>query len=138
MKLMELNRQKIDLTPIKIFLYLIAIYIAYMTSLAAAAITELTLDRRSDAIVTSELKSCPVPYSADYCSKEDALKSCQTSESSWPPILNKHSLHNYSIEPICPAKNTSANHDSYSAGQSKLNPLKTNCCGGDSGPLPKL
>lgn len=77
MKFMELNRHTFDLTPIKVFISLIAIYIACLTSIASAAITAPTFDRKIDSILTTDLKSCPVPYSAEYCSKEDAF-SCRS------------------------------------------------------------
>lgn len=112
MKFMELIQQRIDLTPIKVFLSLIAIYIACMTSIASAAITTPTFDRKVDSVFTTDLKSCPVPYSAEYCSKEDAFNSCQSSEASWLPILNKYTLQSHTMKPFCPLKTPSTNQES--------------------------
>ena len=104
MKFMEFNRCRVDLTPIKVFISIIAVYIACMTSIASAAITTPTFDRKIDSVFANDLKSCPVPYSVEYCSKEDALNSCQSSEPSWLPILNKYTLQSHTMKPFCPFK----------------------------------
>lgn len=106
------DKFKIDLTPIKIFLSIAAIYFACITSVASAVPRVSTYEPSFESLLTSDLKSCPVPYSAEYCSS-GAVGKCET-ESFWPQVLNKYSWQNTSSRPICPHSNASKNQNSES------------------------
>jgi hypothetical protein len=109
---MRTDRSRIDLTPITVFLSLVAIYVALVTSSASAAVMSPTFDTKFDSIIMTDLKSCPVPYSTDYCLNQESFNSCSPSESSWLPGLNKYSLQQQTIKPSCPLNSTSTNQES--------------------------
>lgn len=106
------DKFKIDLTPIKVFVSIIAIYSACMTSIASAATRVHSLEPTVGSLLTSELKSCPVPYSTDYCRTEGVGK-CDP-KSVWSQVLGRYSWQNTSVQPMCSYLTTSRDQNSES------------------------
>lgn len=106
------SKFKMDFTPIKMFLSIAAIYLAFMTSPASAATRTPLFEPSMGSLLTSDLKSCPVPYSTEYC-RIEGVDSCKF-ESFWPQVLNKYSWQNSSERQMCPYSNTSNNQNSES------------------------
>ena len=106
------DKFKFDLTPIKVLFSIVAIYFACMTSVASAVPRLPSFEPSFESLLASDLKSCPVPYSAEYC-KSGTVGKCE-SESFWPQVFNKYSWQNTSSRPICPYSNSSKNQNSES------------------------
>lgn len=106
------DKIKFDLTPIKIFLSIAAIYLACMTSIASVMPKVSTLEPSFEPLMASDLNSCPVPYSTESCSS-GTIGKCET-ESLWPQVLNRYSWQNTSSRPICPHSNASKSQNSES------------------------
>ena len=102
----------VDLNPIKIFLSLAAIYFACMTSVASGVPNISTYDPAFGSQLDGDLKSCPVPFTAEYCNRGTGGK-CGT-ESFWPQVLYKYSWQNTVSRSICPHTNASKNQKSES------------------------
>jgi len=106
------DKFKIDLTPIKVFVSIIAIYLACMTSIASAATRVHSLEPSLGSLLARDLKTCPVPYSTEYCSTEGIHK-CDP-KSIWSQMLGKYSWQNTSVQPMCSYLTTSKDQNSES------------------------
>ena len=106
---------RFDSTAVKILFSILAIVCASLFTPASAATGPIQWETGISSVLTSDLKSCPVPYSPEYCSHEDmTFKTCGSSEHSWLPILNKYSFQNASMKPLCPMLNGSTGQNSES------------------------
>lgn len=64
------DKSGIDLTPLKIFFSIMAIYFASLSSIAYVDPNSPSFEPTFETIITQDLKSCSIPHSTEYCTKK--------------------------------------------------------------------
>lgn len=94
-----------DMTALKLFISIVAISLATMTSKAST----MPLDvfdsvSRITTTVKDDLRSCPVPYKAEYCALRNDSDSCALRELSILQSLKLGPLYQPKSNPFCSSK----------------------------------